>query len=460
MRLSESLLRSTPFRLALSFAALVILAFLLSGGIVYQTMSANLSRRLDDSVRQAYSMIATTYAESDVDDLIVAVNSHANGSSSNDQLISLTGPQGESLAGNLSAVDLPLGFTTIPEGTPGFPDTAPYRAYSGKVGSTDLTVAQSFTETEELEGLLLASFAWAAIIVAGLAIAGGAYLASRVQRRLDAIGDTLVAVSQGKLGSRIPQLGRDDDIDAVSSQINAALDQLASLVEGMRQVSSDIAHDLKTPLNRLHMILDSAAARADKHENILADLDDARAESTQINETFDALLRIAQIEAGARKARFVPLDLAELVASVAEIYVEVAKDDGKTLTIVENRVDGSAITGDRELLTQLFANLIENAIRHTPAGTRIEISVTRQAAGLVAEVRDNGPGIPMHEHEKVFQRLYRLDKSRSTPGTGLGLSLVKAIADLHSATVSMRPRNPGVAAVVVFPTQATQVSVR
>ncbi|MGN1285628.1 MAG: sensor histidine kinase, partial [Bradyrhizobium sp.] len=224
--------------------------------------------------------------------------------------------------------------------------------------------------------------------------------------------------------------------------------------------SSDIAHDLKTPLNRLHMILDGAAARADRHENILTDLDDARAESSQINETFDALLRIAQIEAGARKARFVPLDLAELVASVAEIYVEVAKDDGKTLTVVENCAVGSMITGDRELLTQLFANLIENAIRHTPAGTRIEISVALQAAGLVAEVRDNGPGIPMHEHEKVFQRLYRLDKSRSTPGTGLGLSLVKAIADLHSATVSMRPRNPGVAAVVVFPTQATQVAVR
>ncbi|WP_054311061.1 ATP-binding protein [Mesorhizobium sp. 1M-11] len=458
MRLAESLLRSTPFRLALSFAALVILAFLLSGGIVYQTMSANLNRRLDDSVRQAYSMIATTYAESDVDDLITAVNSHANGSSGNDQLISLTGPQGESLAGNLSAIDLPLGFATVPEGTPGFPDTAPYRAYSGKVGSADLTVAQSFTETEELEGLLLASFAWAAIIVAGLAIAGGAYLASRVQRRLDAIGDTMVAVSHGKLDARIPQLGRDDDIDAVSIQINAALDRLGSLVEGMRQVSSDIAHDLKTPLNRLHMILDSAADKAGRCEDVSADLAEARAESSQIDETFDALLRIAQIEAGARKARFVQLDLAEVVASVAEIYAEVAKDDGKTLFLERNDADGT-ITGDRELLTQLFANLIENAIRHTPAGTRIEISVTRQAVGLVVEVRDDGPGIPLQEHEKVFQRLYRLDKSRSMPGTGLGLSLVRAIADLHGAAVSMQPLDPGVAAVVVFPS-GTQVSVR
>ncbi|PLP58602.1 two-component sensor histidine kinase [Mesorhizobium loti] len=451
MRPVESLLRSTPFRLALTFSAFVILAFLLAGGIVYQTMSANLNRRLDDAVRQAYSMIATTYAESDVDDLITAVNSHATGNVGNDQLISLTGAQGESLAGNLSAIDLPEGFATVPEGTPGFPETTPYRAYSGKVGSTDLTVAQSFKETEELESLLLASFVWAAIIVSGLAIAGGALLASRVQRRLDAIGDTMVAVSQGKLEARIPQLGRDDDIDAVSIQINAALDRLGSLVEGMRQVSSDIAHDLKTPLNRLHMVLDSAVDRAGKREDVSTDLAEARAESMQINETFDALLRIAQIEAGARKAGFVPLDLTEVVASVADIYAEVAKDDGKTLVLKRGGA-GGAITGDRELLTQLFANLIENAIRHTPQGTRIEISASRNADGLVAEVRDDGPGIPGEEQEKVFRRLYRLDKSRSTAGTGLGLSLVKAIADLHGATVSMQQRNPGVAAVVTFPT--------
>jgi signal transduction histidine kinase len=459
MRPAESLLRSTPFRLALAFSAFVILAFLLTGGIVYQTMSANLDRRLDDSVRQAYSMIATTYAESDVDDLIIAVNSHAAGNAGNDQLISLTGAQGESLAGNLSAIDLPEGFAIVPEGTPGFPETAPYRAYSGKVGSTNLTVAQSFKETEELESLLLASFVWAAAIVAGLAIAGGAFLASRVQRRLDAIGDTMVAVSQGKLEARIPQLGRDDDIDGVSIQINAALDRLGSLVEGMRQVSSDIAHDLKTPLNRLHMILDSAADKAGRRADVSLDLAEARAESSQINETFDALLRIAQIEAGARKARFMQLDLAEVVTSVADIYAEVAKDDGKALLVGSCKA-GDMITGDRELLTQLFANLIENAIRHTPDGTRIEISASRRTDGLVAEVRDDGPGIPSEEQEKVFRRLYRLDKSRSTPGTGLGLSLVKAIADLHGATVSMQPRNPGIAAVVVFPILTTQLPLR
>jgi signal transduction histidine kinase len=423
MRRVENLLRSTPFRLALSFAGLVILAFLLSGGIVYQTMSANLNRRLDEAVRQTYSTIAATYGESDVEDLITAVNAHAGRNSGNDQLISLTGAQGESLAGNLSAVDLPTGFSTVPEGTPGFPDTAPYRAYSARVGSTNLTVAQSYSETEELEHLLLASFAWAAVIVAGLAVAE----------------------------ARIPQLGRDDDIDAVSNRINAALDQLSSLVEGMKQVSSDIAHDLKTPLNRLHMILDGAAEKAGLREDVSADLAEARAESSQINETFDALLRIAQIEAGARKARFVRLDLAEIVASIAEIYADVAEDDGKMLVLTGTDSTGW-VTGDRELLTQLFANLVENAIRHTPPGTRIEVSLSGQAGGkLAATVVDDGPGIPPHEHDKVFQRLYRLDKSRSTPGTGVGLSLVKAIADLHGASVSMQERNPGLAAVVTFP---------
>ncbi|MGX5843167.1 ATP-binding protein [Mesorhizobium sp. ArgA1] len=448
---SASLLRSTPFRLALTFALLFVLAFILSGAIVYQLMSADLAERLDELVKETYSVVAVTYAQSDKEDLVLAIDSHAALSPEKEQLFSLTDSNGNRLAGNFTAADLPDGFSDFAASLPGVAPGTMYRAWSGSVGPNSLTVAFSLSETEELESIVLMSFGWAALIIVGLAVAGGALLASRVQRRLDGIAATMDDVSSGRLDARIPLLGNGDDIDGVSRQVNAALERLASLVDGMRQVSADIAHDLKTPLNRLQMILESAADKTTRGEAVADDLAEARGESLQINETFDALLRIAQIEAGARKARFVDLDLNDIVEAIAEIYADVAEDDGKSLSANISQDSRYLVHGDRDLLTQLFANLVENALRHCPSGTIIKLSATRQGDRIVAEIADNGPGIPAKEREKVFQRLYRLETSRTTPGSGLGLSLVRAIADLHGASIALEDRRPGLAVVVGFP---------
>lgn len=450
-----SLLRSTPFRLALTFALLFVLAFVLSGAVVYRMMSADLAGRLDQSVQNTYSVVAATYAGEDTEDLIATVESHARLNAAKDQLFSLTGPSGERLAGNFSAPNIPAGFSTLKEGTAGIPAETGYRAYSGSVGRSTLTVAQSFSETEEMETIVLMGFGWATLLITGLAVAGGALLASRVQRRLDGIAATMVNVSHGKLDARIPLTGKGDDIDEVSGRINAALDRLSALVDGMKQVSANIAHDLKTPLNRLQMVLEAAVEKTASGQDVCEDLAEARAESLHINETFDALLRIAQIEAGARKARFTDLDLDDVVDTIAEIYAEVAEDDGKTLSTRRTlEGPGGRIRGDRELLIQMLANLVENALRHCPHGTAIELSVQRHGGRVVATVADDGPGIPAEEREKVFQRLYRLDKSRSTSGNGLGLSLVRAIADLHGATIELQDRQPGLAVAVDFPALA------
>ncbi|CAH2406094.1 sensor histidine kinase [Mesorhizobium escarrei] len=447
-----NLLRSTPFRLALTFAFLFVLAFVLSGAIAYQLMSADLAERLDESVRDTFSVVAATYAEHDLEDLVAAVDSHSKLSTKKEQLFSLTGPAGDHLAGNVTAAGLPDGFSMFNAALPGVPADTMYRAYSGSVGGNNLTVAFSLSETEELETIILMSFGWATFIIAGLAVTGGALLASRVQRRLDGIAATMVDVSHGRLDARIPLIGNGDDIDEVSAQVNAALDRLSALVEGMKQVSSNIAHDLKTPLNRLQMILEGAADKIASGQDVSDELAEARAEGLQINETFDALLRIAQIEAGARKARFIDLDVNGVVKTIAEIYASVAEDDGMSLSAKIFQGAECQIHGDWELLTQMFANLVENALRHCPPGTAIDLSVTRQGNRIVAEVGDNGPGIPAEEREKVFQRLYRLDNSRSTPGSGLGLSLVHAIADLHGASIALGDRHPGLAVIVKFPT--------
>lgn len=445
------LLRSTPFRLALTFAFLFVLAFVLSGAIVYQMMSADLAERLDDTIKETYAVVAATYAENDLKELVETVGSHSLRSLKKEQLFSLTDATGNRLAGNFTAAGLPDGFSMFDTEMPGVPPGAEYRAYSGPVGGNTLTVAFSLSETEELERIVLMSFGWGTLIITGLAVAGGALLASRVQRRLDGIAATMVDVSHGRLDTRIPLTGKGDDIDIVSSQVNAALDRLSALVEGMKQVSANIAHDLKTPLNRLQMILDTASEKNLSGQKVARELADAHAESLQINETFDALLRIAQIEAGARRARFTDVDLGEVLQTIAEIYADVAEDDGKSLSLAQPQETTDRIHGDRELLTQMFANLVENALRHCPSGTTIKLSVARQDERVVAGVADNGPGIPADEHEKVFQRLYRLDHSRSTPGSGLGLSLVRAIADLHGASITLGDGQPGLAVAVSFP---------
>lgn len=446
-----SLLRSTPFRLALTFAFLFVLAFILSGAIVYQLMSADLAERLDESIKETYSVVVVTYAENDLEDLVSTVDSHAALSPKKEQLFSLTGPDGNHLAGNFTAADLPDGFSMFAATLPGVPADTMYRAYSGSVGGNNLTVAFSLSETEELETIVLMSFGWATLIITGLAVAGGALLASRVQRRLDGIAATMVDVSHGRLDARIPLIGSGDDIDGVSAQVNAALDRLSALVDGMKQVSANIAHDLKTPLNRLQMILEGAADKTTLGQDVSDDLAEARAEGLQINETFDALLRIAQIEAGARKARFIDLDVNGVIETIAEVYADVAEDDGKSLLAKVLPSTECQIHGDWELLTQMFANLVENALRHCPTGTTIELSVTRQEDRILAKVSDDGPGIAPEEREKVFQRLYRLDNSRTTPGSGLGLSLVRAVADLHAASISLEDNHPGLVVVVSFP---------
>ncbi|RWM34822.1 HAMP domain-containing sensor histidine kinase [Mesorhizobium sp.] len=442
-----SLLRSTPFRLALTFAFLFVLAFILSGAIVYQLMSADLARRLDESIKETYSVVALT----DREDLIAAVDNNADLNPDKDQLFSLTGPDGNHQAGNFTASGLPDGFSMFAARLPGVPPDTMYRAYTGEVGGNSLTVAFSLAETDELETIVLMSFGWGTLFITGLAIAGGALLASRVQRRLDGIAATMVDVSHGRLDARIPLTGNGDDIDGVSAQVNAALDRLSALVDGMREVSANIAHDLKTPLNRLQMILEQAVDKAALGEDVSTELTDARAESLQINETFDALLRIAQIEAGARKARFVDLDVGVVVDTIGEVYADVAEDDGKSLSTSLVPETKWYIHGDRDLLMQMLSNLVENALRHCPPGTAIELAVSRQDDSILVRVRDNGPGIPAGEREKVFQRLYRLDSSRTTPGSGLGLSLVKAVADLHGATITLGDNNPGLVVSVSFP---------
>lgn len=446
----HNLLRSTPFRLAVAFAALFICAFLLAGFVTIDLIKRELDARYDNRTQELFHVISQAYTDSDIQDVIEATRVHIAATVRQRDIFLLQAADGTTLAANIPPVLVADGWSKRPGAIFGIPGNYTYRIFSGPVGPNRLVVGTNNEETDELREILFVSLGWASVVVIALAIAGGALIASRAQRRLDAVRDTMARVSHGELGARIPLLGKGDDIDLMAGDINIALERLAAAVESMRQVSSDIAHDLKTPLNRLRITLEEAKLNQ-SNDGANTSLESALAEADQISQTFEALLRIAQIEAGARKSRFAPVDLTGIFTSLAEVYGSVAEDAKQTLQCDFKPEVKHIIFGDSELLTQMFANLIENAIRHCPQGATIRLSIVASPRKIVARVEDDGPGIPLDEHEKIFRRLYRLEKSRTSPGTGLGLSLVKAVADLHAAEIQLEDAAPGLRIVIQFP---------
>jgi signal transduction histidine kinase len=449
---SSGLLKSTPFRVALILGATFFVAVLVAGLAAFELIGRELESRMDQTIVDTFRVIAVSDGDSDQADLIDSVASHSRSTLNHDQIYGLVSETGALLAGDVRDVPKTDGWTTRTGQELGLADnpSEQFRVFVGQAGLNRLLVGSSFAETREVGRLALLMLACAGLVTFVIVVGAGTVLAARAQRRIDVIAATMTSVGQGELGARIPSGGRNDDIDQLTRQVNAALDRLSALVESMRQVSVNIAHDLKTPLNRLAISVESATLASDRGEKVSDQLGQVEAEIQRINSTFDALLRIAQIEAGTRRARFVRVRVGDILDRIADAYSDVADEEHRTL-VVRHPDALPDIDGDQELLIQLSANLIENSIRHCPPGTLIEVTGEVQNRQVVLNFADNGPGIPSDEHDKVFQRLYRLEKSRTTPGSGLGLSLVRAIADLHGASIVVRDRAPGLVVRVAFP---------
>jgi signal transduction histidine kinase len=449
------LFRSTPFRLAIAFALLFVCAFLLSGFVTFNLLKKELDARYYNQTKELFQIISQTYGDSDIQDVIDATRTHIVATTDKRNIFLLQAADGKILAANIPALSVPDGWSRRLGADFGIRGGFAYRIYAGNVGPDRLIVGTNNQETDELQEIVVTSFGWALLVVISLAIGAGALIASRAQRRLDAVRDTMARVSHGELSARIPLLGQGDDLDLMSRDINIALERLSLAVESMRQVSTDIAHDLKTPLNHLRMTLEDAVLKQAKGEAVGPELDLAMAEAGQIDETFEALLRIAQIESGARKSRFSSVDLSDVLSSLREVYGDVAEDAGQRFVFDTEGDESRVVFGDRELLTQMYANLIENSIRHAGAGADIRLRLFVRGDSVHTSLEDSGPGIPKDEHTNVFRRLYRLEKSRTSAGTGLGLSLVKAIADLHGATIWLEDAAPGLRVVLAYPRAAS-----
>ncbi|CUS43775.1 MAG: HAMP domain-containing sensor histidine kinase [Pseudomonadota bacterium] len=324
------------------------------------------------------------------------------------------------------------------------------RAFASRTaGGGTLIVGADPEAIEELDGRIIPLFAIAFSLIAAIGVIGTFLLSGALGRRLGAINRTADAIIGGDLAQRMPLSGTGDEFDRLSETLNQMLDRIAGLLDNLRQVSGDIAHDLRTPLARLRQKLDIALASNADAPALRTAMQQAIEQTEDMLDLFAAILSISEVEAGGVVVRMTGLDLSALMTDLADSYLPSAEDSGRQL--LRSIAPDVEIDGNRELIAQLVVNLLDNALRHTPPGTAIGIALAAGEEGVQLVVSDRGPGIPEADRERVFARFARLESSRTTPGHGLGLSLVAAIARAHGGTVRLDDNYPGVTAMVNLP---------
>ena len=444
--------RSTSLRLAAVYTAVFALGVVALGAVTIIATRAALKRELDNRIEAEALALAQEYRTEGLARVVQAVRERDRTPGALDY--GLRGPRGEPLAGRLAPAPAATGWSTLSiredHEEPGDRDSVRVLAVA-LPGVGRLLVGEDLERISTLDGLILRAFAWAFLGVVALGAGAGFALSRDVERRFGQMTAAAQAIIDGDMGRRIPLKGAGDDLDALAAIFNRMLDRIGALMENLKQVSSDIAHDLRIPLTRLRQKLETslhakgAVERTTLVEAALQDMD-------AILEMFAALLRISQIESGARRAGFRRIDLGQVAAEVVEAFAPSAEEGGRLLAL---QADGPVpIQGDAELLTQMLANLVENGLRHTPSGSTIAVSVVGGKAGAHLCVRDNGQGVPSEARARLFGRFVRLDRSRATPGSGLGLALVAAVAHLHSAEVELLDADPGLLVKVKFPPES------
>ncbi|MGB0086986.1 MAG: HAMP domain-containing sensor histidine kinase [Rhodomicrobiaceae bacterium] len=452
----DQLYRRTAIRLALAFSMLFAVMVFLLFALVYFSLTQSLETRIRGRVLQTRDALVRVDREQGFDDLKSVVESEAASVRDADGVYMLVGENNEYLAGNVQHAAKFRGWRILDRAqfpaiqNVGKPDDRFYAIWT-PVSRGELLVGANNRVITYTESTLLDALLWGLVLATTIPAVVGTHLAWQAQRKIDALSSTLSAVAAGQISQRAPVSDARDDLDHVADQVNLTLDYLQRLILNVNQTSSDIAHDLKHPIGRLRQRLDTARANAQSVAEFRCVIGDALKEIDMIVDTFEALLRITQIEAGAGRKRFVPLDLKTLLSDVADVYGPVIEDEGHKFECAIDATGDAKVRGDSELLTQLFANIIENSIHHCPKGTAISIALSADPDHVVARLADTGPGIPEEERNKVFQRLYRLEKSRSTPGSGLGLSLAAAIAELHKAKIKLADNQPGLCVTIAFP---------
>ena len=449
------LLRTSTFRLALIYLAPFGLLVLVLFGVLYLGTVELIDAQTNATIEAEIRGLAEQYGERGLSRLVEVVAERSGTKGEKGSVYLLTGPDLQPLAGNLSGwpadATLKGGWLSfeVERGRGGHTATHEIRGKPFRLaGGFRLLVGRDMAERAEFQEVIAKTLVWALGITLVLGIAGALYLSHKLLRRVDAVAETSRTIVHGELGRRMPLDGSGDEFDRLSTSLNEMLDQIEQLMTGMRAVTDSLAHDLRSPFTRLKGRIEVTMRGAPDLERYRETLEQTIADTDAILATFNALLSIAQAEAGAARASMTRLELGQVARDAFELYEPLAERKG--LTLKQDVADGVIIVGHAQLLAQSVANLLDNVIKYTPAAGHVALAV--RDAGERAEliVADTGPGIPPADRERVLDRFVRLDASRTTPGSGLGLSLVAAVAKLHRATLKLDDHGPGLRVTLSF----------
>lgn len=456
------LFRTTTFKLTLVYLTVFALfaAFLL--GYFALNTRRLITEQITDTVNAEITGLSEQYRLGGIRRLVIVVDARARRPGSSLYLV--TTFAGEALAGNVTA---------LPPGTldnAGWSETN-YRRLDESEGSGHiehralvrvfqlpggfrLLVGRDLDERERLYHIILDAGRWSVLIVIVLGLAGGLFVTRRVLRRVDAMTETTRTIMAGDLGERLPVAGTGDEIDRLAVNLNVMLERIEALMIGLKEVSDNIAHDLKTPLTRLRNRSEQALRTAGSEAEYRTALEAIIEESDGLIATFNALLMIARAESGQARDNMDEFDAAEIAHDICELYEPLADEKGIALKVEAETP--ARVKGNRELVSQALANLVDNAIKYTApevdgAPPEIVVRALNDGDRVLLTVADNGPGIPESERGRVVERFVRLEQSRSQPGSGLGLSLVSAVARLHGGELTLEDNRPGLKSVIALP---------
>jgi signal transduction histidine kinase len=454
VRLVPRLVLATPFRLFAVYVSLFCAAVATVFIYVNIAMLGFLSHEAETSVQGDHDFLLARFREGGLPTLVNAISERA--AASDNALYLLTDGKGRWLAGNLDTVAADLWET---QGAAQFSyrkrgseqiESPAFGIVARLPGDLHLIVARDIESQEALKRLLRRAFILGYTLIFIIGTAGAVIVSRRMLRRVDIASNAARSIMQGNLAQRIPVTGRNDEFDRLSQNLNAMLDRIQDLMVGLKNVSDNIAHDLKTPLHRLRTRAERALQSSRTPEKLAEALGSVIEEADTLIQTFDALLSIARLEAGSRSESFGPLNICALIRDVADLYEPAAEERGLSLRL--SCTGDVMMAGEKHLIGQALVNLLDNAIKYaaptseTAEGaqqTDVEIGLEDKGDTVDIVISDRGPGIPKKDRERVLQRFVRLQPSRSIPGSGLGLSLVAAVTRLHDGSVTLEDNNPG-----------------
>jgi signal transduction histidine kinase len=448
---STRIFRTMAFRLMLISAALFVFSAAVLFGVIYWRMTNYALRQFQGGIMADAIGLADDAHRDGVAHAAEVITRRMQLPQTDDAWYLLTGAGGQRLAGNLPVGPIRPGWNrySLGQRSGGHSEPVFVQAYAIPLpGGGWVVVGRDTDPLDDLHDDVVQAFAWAGGATILLAAIGGYLLSSGFLRRIDAINRTTQHIIAGDLGQRIAVHSNGDELDQLACNLNQMLNRIQALMDELHHVTDDIAHDLRTPLARMRQRLEDLRRNTPSRATYETAVERTIADMDAVLTTFNAMLRIAEIESGTRRAGFAQVDLSAICSNVADAYQPVAEENGQTL--IADFAPDVVVQGDRALLTQMLANLVENALRHTPPRSKIELRLRQTEDGPVLTVADNGPGIPANERNRVLQRFYRLEASRTTPGSGLGLSLAAAVAQLHGISLSLADNRPGLKITLQF----------